>query len=113
MDLIRHSFVLTGKMGRLRKNIISDISQSNGIYHSAIRYDTTYLVTNSTTLTVKRRKAESQGTEIITEEDLYNMIEGTRWVDNPIDSDRVKNTRNVEIEDKDTIGDRFIISIED
>jgi len=111
-NLNRQSFVLTGAMNKVRRDIISDIEENGGIYHSKLTGRTTYLVTNSTTMTRKRQDAERNGTKIITEDDLYRMIQtgltvnGTRTT-----NEVVSNSRKLEAEG--TVGGAFILTIED
>ena len=110
-NLNRQSFVLTGLMNKARKIIVADIESHNGAYHKYIKSNTDYLVTNSATITNKRRKAESKGIIIITEEDLYRLIDGIIVRSNSEESNSIRS--NQIVDDSDTIGDVRIIYVED
>lgn len=68
------TFVLTGAMEKKRADIVTDIENAGGIAQERVGKDTNYLVCNATNSS-KLDKARKLGTKIITEQDLYKMME--------------------------------------
>jgi len=75
------TFCITGALGRdNRPTYIDYIKKCGGSYRSSVSSKLDYLVTNADNYTVKRQKAESFGVKIITEDQLYNMIEKSKKI---------------------------------
>jgi len=73
------SFVLTGTMSKGRKEIAKGIEAAGGEVHSSISKNITYLVqADPTKESTKSKKADKLGIQIISEEDLYDMIKDNK-----------------------------------
>lgn len=69
------SFCLTGAMSRKRSEIAADIRAAGFIVHDSIKSNTTYLVqADSSSTSSKTKKAEANGTQIISEAKLMQML---------------------------------------
>ncbi len=77
------SFSITGHLGLPRDQVVAIIEKAGGTFHKTPSYGTTYLVTNkdwnegSTVASGTSRKLEAarrNGTRIISEQQLYDLI---------------------------------------
>jgi len=80
MSLENKRVVLTGKMSRQRNIIVRDIGRAGGIVEDTVDYNVSYLVLGQMPgrQTVKYRRAQQLGTEIISESQLYDIIRDFR-----------------------------------
>ncbi|MCK4382536.1 MAG: NAD-dependent DNA ligase LigA [Candidatus Lokiarchaeota archaeon] len=70
------SFCFTGKLETMKRAEAEQLVKDNGgVARSGVVKDLSYLVTNSTEETVKFKKAQEQGSKIITEEEFLKMVE--------------------------------------
>lgn len=70
------SFCFTGKLETMNRVEVEQLVKDNGgVAKSGVVKNLTHLVTNSTEQTVKFKKAQEQGSKIITEEEFLKMIE--------------------------------------
>jgi DNA ligase (NAD+) len=69
------SFVITGTLSRQRKEIEKDIENAGGKNASGVK-TSTYLVANVKSCSSKFKEAEKHNIPIITEEELYTLING-------------------------------------
>lgn len=73
--LIGKTFCITGKLSRPRRDLENGIKDCGGMVSSSVTGRTTYLVTNDPTSTSsKMKKAHANGTQIIKEADLEEML---------------------------------------
>lgn len=70
------SFCITGKLSKSRDEIKDDIIHAGGIWSASVTKQLDYLVSNESTGSSKYEKAVKLGVQIITEEDLYRLIQG-------------------------------------
>jgi len=69
------SFCFTGKLDTMKRAEAEKLVRDHGgEAKSSVVKNLSYLVTNSNEQTTKYKKAQSQGTKIITEEDFLKMI---------------------------------------
>ena len=71
MKFSEKSFVFAGKLSRPRKDIEKFIEDSGGKCMKFIKESTSYLVCNGKNNLAKYAKAEKNGVQIISEEQLY------------------------------------------
>ena len=73
--LARLTFCFTGKLETITRNEANGlVTEHGGTPKNGVVKDLSYLVTNSTEQTSKYKKAQAQGTKIITEEEFLAMI---------------------------------------
>jgi len=73
--LIGKTFCITGKLSRPRRDLENEIKDAGGMVSSSVTSRTTYLVCNDTASTSsKMKKAHKNGTQIIKEEALEEML---------------------------------------
>jgi len=70
------SFCITGKLSKSRDEIKDDIINAGGTWSSTVTKQLDYLVSNESSGSSKFDKADKLGVKIITEEDLYRLIQG-------------------------------------
>ena len=69
------SFCITGATSKPRKDVHKDIMGVGGIVKESVGKGLTYLVTNELSQSSKSVKAQKYGTRVITEAQLYEMME--------------------------------------
>jgi DNA ligase (NAD+) len=75
-NLAGKSFCFTGKLDTMtRAQAEQLVAENGGDAKKSVVKNLTYLVANSTEQTVKLKKAQEQGTEIITEQEFLDMVE--------------------------------------
>lgn len=74
--LSEKSIVITGTLTRPRKQIEADIENAGGKNSSSISSTTNYLVANEISSSSKFVKAQKLGVKIISEKELYEILEG-------------------------------------
>ncbi len=70
------TFCVTGVLSRKREDVHSDIRAGGGEVHDSVKKTTTYLVAGDKTGKSKLDQAKKYGTKVVSEEQLYAMLEG-------------------------------------
>ncbi len=70
------SVCVTGVLSRKREDVHADIRAAGGEVHDSVKKTTTYLIAGDKTGKSKLDQAKKYGTKVLTEEQLYAMIEG-------------------------------------
>jgi DNA ligase (NAD+) len=70
------SFCVTGVLSRKRNDVHADIEAAGGVVHDKIKKGTTYLVAGEKVGQSKLTSAKKHGTQVISEEDLAELIGG-------------------------------------
>jgi DNA ligase (NAD+) len=71
------SFCVTGVLSKKREDVHADIRAAGGEVHDSVKKNTTYLVAGDKTGKSKLDQAKKFGTKVVTEKELYALIEGT------------------------------------
>jgi DNA ligase (NAD+) len=74
--LVGMSVCVTGVLSRKREDVHSAIRAAGGEVHDSVKKTTTYLVAGDKTGKSKLEQAKKYGTKVLTEAELYAMIEG-------------------------------------
>src|ERR1700722_17985134 len=70
------SFCVTGVLSRKREDVHADIRAAGGEIHDSVKKTTTCLVAGDKTGKSKLDQAKKYGTKVLTEAQLYSLLEG-------------------------------------
>jgi len=70
------SFCVTGVLSRRREDVHADIRAAGGEIHDKVKHGTTYLVTGEKVGKAKLDAAKKQGTKVLTEQELAELLAG-------------------------------------
>ena len=70
------SFCFTGKLNTMKRTEAEQmVTENGGTPKKSVVKGLSYLVTNDTTPTVKLKKAQEQGTKVISEQEFLDMLD--------------------------------------
>ena len=69
------SFCVTGVLSKKREDVHADIRAAGGEVHDGVKKNTTYLVAGDKTGKSKLEQAKKYGTQVLTEAELYTILE--------------------------------------